>query len=263
MSGRPQSELIFENELQTKLSRLLGLTQNEARIYCAMFEGISFSPVELSHLTSIHRSRIYDNLRGLEAKKLIEQTSFDPLRYCVVPPKVAMALICEALEDEYKTHIQEILALGQKLDAIHMNRSTHKTSSEIRTCGLDESISTLSELLETAKERVWVSKHTSGGIVDWFVLRTHLNRLLQLGVDIRFLSDRSVRVGYNTRILQKVSLSYALIDKVSVTFFLSKSSEDEGSLMISTNPDYVDFLEDIFLADWDKGQVDTENRFHS
>jgi len=263
MSDRTQSELIREIELQTKLSTLLGLTQNEARIYCTMFEGVSFSAVELSHLTNIHRSRIYDNLRGLEAKKLIEQTSIDPLRYSLAPPKAAMALICEALEDEYKTRIQEIMALGQRLDAVHMDGLAQKTSFDIRTCGLDESISTLSQLLETAKERVWVSKHTSGGIVDWFVLRTHLNRLLQLGVDVRFLSDRSVRVGYNTRILPKISLSYALIDNVSVTFFLSSSSESEGSLMISKNPDYVGFLEETFLVDWEKGQVDTENRFHS
>ncbi len=259
MSDQPQSELLFD-ELQIKLSRLLSLTKNEARIYCAMFEDTSFSAVKLSHLTNIHRSRIYDNLRGLEAKKLIEKTSIDPLRYCIVPPRVAMSQICETLEDEYKTRIQEIMALGQKLDAIYMKRSIHNTSSDIDTYSLDESIALLSRLLETAKERVWVSKHTSGGIVDWFVLRTHLNRLLQSGVDVRFLSDRSVRAGYNTKILQKIALSYALIDSVSVTFFLSEKLEHEGSLMTSSNSDYVGFLEEIFLVDWDKGQVDTENR---
>ena len=260
MNDRPLTDLISDAQLQSNLVRVLSLTQNEARLYCAMFKGDSFTATELSHATDIHRSRIYDNLRGLEAKKLVEQTNMDPLRFRAVQPKNAVKIIIESIEAEHRTRIQEVMALGIKLDAIYMNITKQEPTSGIRTIALADSISELSRILESARERVWVSKHTSGGIVDWFVLRTHLNQLLQSNVDVRFLTDRSVRAGYNTRILSKISLSYAIIDSFSITFFISTNAENEGQMMVSSNPDYVGFLEQVFLDDWDKGTIESDNK---
>ncbi|MHA1949449.1 MAG: TrmB family transcriptional regulator [Candidatus Thorarchaeota archaeon] len=260
MVDHPQTDLVSNTQLQSNLVRLLSLTQNEARLYCAMFEGDSFTAAELSHATDIHRSRIYDNLRGLEAKKLVEQTNMDPLRFSVVQPKDAVKIIIESIEAEHRTRIQEVIALGIKLDAIYMNIAKQETATGIRTVALADSISELSRLLETARERVWVSKHTSGGIIDWFVLRTHLNQLIQSDVDVRFLTDRSVRAGYNTRILSKISLSYAVIDSFSITFFISTNAENDGQMMVSSNPDYVGFLEQVFLDDWDKGTIESDTK---
>jgi sugar-specific transcriptional regulator TrmB len=260
MVSRIQSDLISDIQLHNELIRLLGLTQNEARIYCAMFSGGQFTAGELSSVTDIHRSRIYDNLRGLEAKKLIEQTSTDPLRFRVVTPKNAVADKIETLEIEYRTHTQEVMALGLKLDEIYRNQRKTETPLDTRTIPLNESITELNRILDSARERVWVSKNTSGGIVDWFVLKSQMDRLSQLGVDIRFLTTRSVRAGYTSRILPKITLSYAIIDNTSLTFFLSKNENNEGLTMISKNSDYVGFLEKTFLVDWEMGDVDIEDK---
>jgi len=247
-------------QIQTKLVRLLSLTQNEARIYCAMYDSDSFTAGELSHATDIHRSRIYDNLRGLEAKKLIMQKSMDPFRFSVVSPKDSFTLIIDALKIEHRTRIQEIMTLGLKLELIYNRRTGSEMASDIRIIGLADSIHELNRLLESARERVWVSKHTSGGIVDWFVLKAHLNQLVQSGADVRFLTDRSVGAGYNTRILPAISLSYAIIDCVSITFFISNDTEKESQLMMSNNQEYLSFLEQVFLDNWDQGEVDSENK---
>ncbi|MFW9806492.1 MAG: TrmB family transcriptional regulator [Candidatus Thorarchaeota archaeon] len=253
------NELISNFQVHNKLVQLLNLTQNEAKIYRAMYGGGSFTAGELSRVTEIHRSRIYDNLRGLEAKKLIEQTNMDPLRFSVKPPKNAIPLVIEALETEHRNHVHEVMTLGLELDAIYMSKAKSETEYNTRTISLADSILEINRHLESTRERVWVSKHTSGGVIDWFVLKTQLDRLVQSGVDVRFLTDRTMRIGYNSRILPKISLSYGIIDDISITFFFSDNYQNEGQLMISRNPAYVDFLEEVFLADWDKGQIEADS----
>lgn len=250
MNSRNLSYHTKEDDLQSKLSSIFGLTSNEARLYITMLQDEYFTASELSERSGIHRSRIYDNLRGLEAKKLIFCADQNPLRFRLIPPQAAVTHITEKLISEHQNQLHEIAELGFLLEN-EIQKRTNRESLRPRVLPLQEAISELKSLLESTKRRVWVTKRTSGGVVDWFALRAELGKLLTKGIDIRFLSDKAIGFPFDLKINHDVSLSFSLIDDTVIEFLLPSIEDNEGQIFITQNPEYVEFFEKTFLRWWD------------
>jgi sugar-specific transcriptional regulator TrmB len=214
-----------------------------------MLQDEFFTASELSDLSGIHRSRIYDNLRGLEAKRLIVSTDQNPLRFKLVPPKKAVSYITESLISEHQIQLQEISDLGFLLESALQNRAS-RISVKPQVVPLEEAIFELRTLLDKARTRVWVTKRTSGGIIDWFALRAELGKLLSEGVDIRFLSDRQIGFPFDLRVKPDVPVSFAIIDNTVVSFLIPSAMDEEGQIFVTRNLEYVKFFELTFLGWW-------------
>ncbi len=244
---------VSEKELHSKLCTLLGLSSNEARLYISMLQNENFTASELSELSGIHRSRIYDNLRGLEAKKLIHSTDQNPLRVKLLSPQEAVSQISQDMIIEHKKQLEAITALGILLDAEVQTRSG-RIKVKPHVLLLEDALFELRTLLNSAKERVWVTKRTSGGVVDWFILKAELGKLISLKADIRFLSDRPIGFPFDIRINPDVSLSFALIDHTVIAFLMPSNESSEGQFFVTQNSEYVSFFEQAFLKWWDHPQ---------
>ena len=234
-----------------ELVRVLSITQNEARIYLALLKEEMYTVNQLSKVTRIHRSRIYDNLRGLESKKLVVRRGSEPLRFSAAPLDAAIDHRLNEMASEYKRGIHETKALGRELDFIRGRHEKLPTTSGTYLIQLEDIVDELSNLLATTKSRMWVCKRTAGGVVNWFALRDQLEQLHLKGVDIRFLSDLPVDFGYVSKIRPNVSLSFVIIDSVIVTFLSIESESEYARVLITKDRNYISIFEKVFLGWWD------------
>ncbi|MFQ5832263.1 MAG: TrmB family transcriptional regulator [Candidatus Thorarchaeota archaeon] len=235
-------------DLMQQLMRVFGLTVNDARIYQAMLKGESFTAREISEAVGVHRTRVYDNLRRLENKKLIAQIDSEPLRFSVLLPMESLAHRTQILAEEFDQRIAEAESLGRLLTSLRVSNTRISKESETRIVQIDEVVSVIRDVLQSTKERVWVCKRTAGGVVDWFALATELEELLALGVDIRFLSDRPIRTRFQSRSSQAIEFSFAIIDDKLMTF--SSSGQTLDTMMIVSDQGYVRFLANTFMQWW-------------
>ncbi|MHA1934217.1 MAG: TrmB family transcriptional regulator [Candidatus Thorarchaeota archaeon] len=242
---------MYETELKMarELVRVLSITQNEARIYLALLKEEMYTANQLSQATGIHRSRIYDNLRSLESKKLVVRRGSEPLLFSAAPLDGAIDHRLNEMATEYKRGIHETKTLGRELELIKGRREKLPSTSGTYLIQLIDIVDELSNLLTTTKSRMWVCKRTAGGVVDWFALRDQLEQLNLKGVDIRFLSDLPVDFGYVSKIHPNVNLSFVIIDSVIVTF-LSLESE-YARVLITEDTNYISIFEKVFLGWWD------------
>jgi sugar-specific transcriptional regulator TrmB len=243
---------IHEDEseaLHHDLVHILGLTPNEARAYVHLLGQSAITPSALSHITGIHRSRIYDNLKGLETKGLISKANDNPLRYEAISPEIAVAGIVELLNKSHTQRVYQISALSLTLQSLHDRTQSRPERPTTKLLSIKEVVSELSKLLEEAKVRVWVAKRALGGVVDWYILRGQLDRLISSNTDIRFISDTAFPLPYETRLLPEVPLSFALVDDVVMTFLFSSPSEP-GQAILSRNKQYVEFFVQVFSELW-------------
>jgi sugar-specific transcriptional regulator TrmB len=243
---------MHEDESETlhhDLVHVLGLTPNEARAYFHILGRNPITPSALSRITGIHRSRIYDNLKGLESKGLILKTDMDPLRYEAVSPELAVTKIVEKLNRSHTQRVYQISALSFSLQSLHDKVQPRPDRPTTKLIPVGEVVTELSRLLEGAKVRVWVAKRTLGGVVDWYNLRPQLDRLVSSNADIRFISDTEFPLPYGRRLLSDVPLSFALVDDVVMTFLFSSPAET-GQVILSENKQYVEFFTQIFSDLW-------------
>ncbi|MHA2378196.1 MAG: TrmB family transcriptional regulator [Candidatus Thorarchaeota archaeon] len=236
--------------LVQQLIRVFGLTANEARIYETMLRGESFTAREISEAVGVHRTRVYDNLRRLENKKLIAQMDSEPLRFSVLLPMESLVYRTQVLAEEHEQRIAEAESLGRLLTSLRASNTRTLKESGARIVQLDDVVSAIRDILRWTKERVWVCKRTAGGVVDWFALGNELERLVALGVDIRFLSDRPIRTHFQSRSSQDIEFSFAIIDEKLVTFSASESGQALDTMMIVSDRGYVRFLANTFTQWW-------------
>ncbi len=237
-----------EDGIEAELTRVLGLTSNESRIYLVMLKGGKFTANQLSRITGIHRTRIYDNLRGLENKRFIACFGSEPRLYKLVPIRDTVDFTMESLKSEYNRKKEEIQAICPLLEHYEQRNDIHLDPTYI--VSLEHILDEISHHLDKAKNRVWVCKRTAGGLIDWYMLKEKLDRLQEEGADIRFLSNRPTHIGYPSRLLDSIGLSYAIIDSTVISFFFSESSEGAGKAMVTSNGGFVEFLSSSFLLWW-------------
>jgi len=237
-----------EEGIESEVTRVLGLTSNESRIYLVMLKGESFSANQLSRITGIHRTRIYDNLRGLENKRAITRFDSEPRLYRTVAIQDTIDFTMEMLDSYYIRNKAEIKTIGSLLQNFECRKAIHLDPTYV--VSIEHTLDELSNLLDEATNRVWVCKRTAGGLVDWYVLKDKLDSLRERGVDIRILSDRPTHIGFPSRYLSSIGLSFAIVDSTVISFFFSETSKGPGKAMVTTNGGFVEFLSSSFLQWW-------------
>ncbi|MHA2003872.1 MAG: TrmB family transcriptional regulator [Candidatus Thorarchaeota archaeon] len=248
--------MVRDSELQTntlrdELMSALELTQNEARLFLVLLNGESFTASQLSSLTRINRTRVYDTVKGLMNKDLIEEVSTDPLIVSARQPNGIVRDRLEALRSNYEGKIQAVMTLGRTLEEYSSRGFVQGDTKNTSLVELDEGLTIMRSLLAMARERVWVCKRTTGGIFDWFKLKSELHRLAERGIDIRFLSDHKMKIGFDVRDHTDIPLSFALVDSYGISFVNLDSSDIGPYAFVTKDVEYVKFHAKLFLDLWE------------
>jgi sugar-specific transcriptional regulator TrmB len=238
-----------DSKLESEICRSLGLTPNEARLFVVLLKSRSLTAAHLSAMSGIHRTRVYDNLRGLESKHFIRSIEGEPMQFEALPVNSIIDYSLDLVEQRFEHQRDEILRLGLELQDQEYQRSVDVEPAFI--IPISNAIEELKCLLEKARARVWVCKRTAGGVIDWFLLKDQLNRLTSAGLDIRFLADSPVKLMYPTRSLESINLSFALVDHTALSFFIDASADNKGRVMVTNDTGYVEFLSSTFNKWWD------------
>jgi sugar-specific transcriptional regulator TrmB len=173
-SDSEESETIEE---ATEQLEQLGLKEYEARCFVGLSRGSGRTAKEISDLTGVPRTRVYDATRALEAKGLIEVQHGSPKRFRAVPVDEAVGILRNQFESRFDSLEANLKSLDrpgdEPRDEVH----------EVWSIGGGETIAQRTRgLVEEAREEVVVLVAVEE-LVDEELL-DGLNDATERGVDV-------------------------------------------------------------------------------
>ncbi len=234
--------------LEKEVARIMGLTSNEAKIYLALLGENALTVSQLSKTTGIHRTRVYDNLKGLENKGIVTCVDGEPKQFVTVPVAIAISHLIEQMTESLERRKEKLYALQCVLQRLETPKEIRP--EQVYIIMVDEILDELRSFLAQAKERVWLCKKTAGGLLDWSVLRDDLRKLQQDGADVRILADSKLDIGFPVRVVRSIPFSYAIVDATVFCFFLDKNVRDLGKALVTSNDEFLSFLASSYQNWW-------------
>lgn len=106
-------------ELIDKLEEF-GLSRREAEVYIALLQKKEFTAPELTKITTITRTKIYEHLQNLVHKGLCNESNKNGQKiYKAVSPKIVLNLIIRNYELDLKKKKKSSEQLGKELSSLH------------------------------------------------------------------------------------------------------------------------------------------------
>lgn len=171
MSSNPQTESV-------ELLQQLGLKEYEAKCYVALTRLPKGTAKEISEVTDVPRTRVYDAIRVLEAKGLVDVQHSSPRQYRAATVEEAASLLTREYESRVATLTDK---LGDLPDASTDGESP--PVGEIWSLNNHEAINTRSlRLVEEATEEVILVVGDGAAVTDGFY--DALNEALGSGVRV-------------------------------------------------------------------------------
>lgn len=170
----------MESDKQAQAAGLLqqlGLKEYEAKCFVALSRMEKATAKEISDLSNVPRTRVYDAIRVLEAQGLVEIQHTNPRQYRAVPLSEAT----DTLRRQYESRVDELNGLLEDIEpaSIDEEKVTHEVWSLVGTEGVT---SRMFKLLEEAEEEVVLVVSVEELLTD--ELREKLVDVTQRGVTL-------------------------------------------------------------------------------
>lgn len=231
-----------------RISRLQehGLTEYEARAYLALLELENSEASPIADLARVPRTKIYQALDGLEAKKLLEVIPDRPKRYQVQP----ISAYIESLEANYMSRAS---ALGGEKDALSEEFAPRgkvqmeRSGGFVVLKGRANISSKLCELVGRAKEDFAVATSAMGA----HRLAYHhdlVEAAAERGANVRILAPANIENQEACeRLTLRAEVRHALVDLGAVTL----AFVDEKEVMLVHHvPDDRHYFQGADVALW-------------
>jgi len=167
-----------ENSLEIAVDglRQLGLKKYEAEVFVGLSRIGVGTAKDISELTEVPRTRVYDSIRVLESDGLVEVQHSSPKKFRAVPVEEASTM----LRDKYDEQIERVESVLHGVEEIDMN---HTPMQEVWSLSAPRSIENrTNKLIEDAEsEVVLVIGHES------ILTDSLLDSLKELGNDVSLL----------------------------------------------------------------------------
>ena len=98
---------VMQHELTLNDLAEFGLTNYEAKVYLALLEKKYLSVVEITGISHVPRTRVYDSLRSLELKGLCQMITNKPKLYIAVDPSRLVEVLSKLEYERTNTKIEE------------------------------------------------------------------------------------------------------------------------------------------------------------
>lgn len=128
----------------------LGFSDYEARTYVCLLHGHPLTAYEISKDADIPRANVYRVLEGLERKKAVQPVSKDPSKYVPVNPKEVLGRIARETVEQCRFLTEDLRDLGpyETRDYVWMLEGQKAIQLKI------------DEMIDSAKQHVWIKAHT-------------------------------------------------------------------------------------------------------
>jgi len=251
MNEKPNQQTAAE------LLQELGLKEYEARCFVALSRRPQGTAKEISELSDVPRTRVYDAIRVLETKGLVEVQHSNPKQFRAVPIDEAV----QTIRAEYEERTEALQATLDDLEPAEHRESTEVTHEVWALSGTTSISSRIGQLIDEAdREAIIVSgrDHLTDAVVD----------------RLRAAADRGVRVIVGTwdessrdRIKEQLSdieVFVSDIEWLTEAPFPEDSTEisrlllvDQSAILVSsmTRRDAGDHEQAVFGRGFDNGLV--------
>lgn len=160
--------------------KILGLTDYETRTYVALNSIISGTATEISRVSQVPRSRIYNILKNLAKKGFLEIGNGKPLTFTVIPPHE----VFEKNRNEIKKSMDRAEA---ELNVVYESQIPNVPAPIWLLHGPDKIVNKEMELISRAKESLFIM----GGLMfpnEPYLLKEALPKATKKGVNTRMLT---------------------------------------------------------------------------
>jgi sugar-specific transcriptional regulator TrmB len=168
----------------TAILRDFAFSKYESSCYLALLTRHPANGSQLSKLSGIARSRIYDVLRGLVKKKVI----FEIEKGMYVP--LPFEELKKRLRNQFESNI---MLLEEQLDDM-VEQSSFEYLFTLN--GVKEVISKAGDIIDTARQELYLRLFPQ----TWQRLRRHIDAAVQRGVGIRYISMGPMDIVYDIQV---------------------------------------------------------------
>ena len=169
---------------------LLNLTPNEEKVYLVLLQTSEADPLELSKLTKLPRTRIYEILSKLALKHLLEKKSDG---YHVIPPKSAIERIQQNLSKTTDNKISALNALSNQMCEIWRTGAIDVIKPGVEISSFNDIEQTYLQELGQASKRVYIAASNNTGGINWGKSGQTLAKSYNDKLDFRYLyADRAM-----------------------------------------------------------------------
>lgn len=214
---------MLESKISAQFKRL-GLSDLEVRVYLSLLNIESSSGYQLSNMSNVPSSKVYQVINNLLHKGLIVATDKRHAKYYACPPED----VVRRLSTEYSSCINEL----SKNLKLYKNKSSIPEHLALNIVGRKEIILRAREGIIKSEKSIFIAAWNN----ELKLLRNHLTVAESRGVDIKIVSygKTTIRSGivyahrptdYPYREREERRFSLVVDNKVSVIANLGKNSE--------------------------------------
>lgn len=277
-------------ELTTNLQQI-GLTKREAEVYLALLQRKEFTAPELTRITTITRTKIYEILQSLVHKGIITESSRNGNKvYRSIDPKIALQNIITNFEESVEQKVMEF-EQKQKLDIELKRRAADSLKKELISLHKEggdslepfDYIEMLTDIRQIGERWVAIQKNTKNELLVFTkppyttpalednieqekeIFRKHniiVKGLYEYGdltqEELKSLV-RSVEIyreiGEEARLIEKLPMKLVISDESLVMFALNDriSLKPNITSMYVDHPGYAAALKKMFESYWADG----------
>jgi sugar-specific transcriptional regulator TrmB len=141
---------LSSQEQAIELLQQLGLQEYEAKTFVALTRLPQGTAKDISEISEVPRTRVYDAVRVLDSKGLVEIQHSNPQQFRAVPIEEAAA----TLQQEYETRTDRLRETLESIDAAPTDVGTEVTHEVWALSGTTAITSRTQQLIDNAEEEV-------------------------------------------------------------------------------------------------------------
>lgn len=254
-----------ENEEEIESLQLLGLTQNQAKVYLALIKSENSTAKTLSNLSGLATCDVYRVIPELQKLGLLEVLVASPKEFRATPPEHAMNILCKQMEKQFQETQVKARKLLLRMESEKSCKLPDTSKMALIPGGYRATQFGLPKLAATKKRMFAVQTNV---LFRRFINNTadNLDKLLKRKVDVRFVIESPEGIVQPDTDLER----FLEMDNFRVRFFKGKIQactllHDNTDAFMSTsldtihtpsywsnNPCVIAIVRDYFEMHWRK-----------
>lgn len=250
----------------------VGLTENEAKVYCGLLRKHQFTATEISHYAGVNRSKIYSVLSSLAQKGLCIEKLGKVRKFEALEPNLAF----QQLIEEERKRMTLVTELPELLSPIYNSNKTNSSPLDfIQVFSTPASIIKKNHTLELESKEFVLSfckppyamtksveiheeqwESMKKGVLYKSIFEVESDNLDFFSRQMKSFEDK----GEDIRIAYHLPIKLHVFDDQIVMFsMIDKVNPDENlTYLVIEHPDLAETLIDTFYLHWEKAMTVSE-----
>ncbi|RMG26206.1 MAG: TrmB family transcriptional regulator [Methanobacteriota archaeon] len=255
-------------KLEERLHHVLGLKKNESKIYKTLLKQGEQDVRNLQTLTKIPQSRIYEVLKDLEIKGLVQakKKGNQPKSYIALDPSISLSSLISTEKRRYTDRISKLEQLSDYLHDVWKESLDTDLGGSLMTLKFEEAEALLLEDISIMEQRIFIAVSSKRSIIDWKRSASRLREILFKDLDIRYLlQDSTITENLRKRFKaifpdsdkikiksnSDLKMSFIIVDSCVYIILFGETATFDAKVIRSTNSQLVNQFEWIFTQLWD------------